>query len=148
VCWEKVERQIEEIILKSLISCMNSIPQNPNCFELFGYDIFMDSNLKCWLLEVNSSPSLEKEFMLDEVIKQQLVDDIMQVVGPISYDRQRLLEIIERRRKEAEGLKSSINVATNSAWQLDQDLHYILNGQKLRRYGEVGHKNFKTIAPS
>lgn len=66
---------------------MNTIPQNPNCFELFGYDIFLDSNLKCWLLEVNSSPSLEKEFMLDEIIKQQLVDDIMEIVSPVSYNR-------------------------------------------------------------
>jgi len=66
---------------------MNVIPQNPNCFELFGYDIFIDSNLRCWLLEVNSSPSLEKEFILDEVIKQQLVDDIVEVVHPINYDR-------------------------------------------------------------
>jgi hypothetical protein len=57
--------------------------------------------------------------MLDEVIKQQLVDDIMEIVCPVSYNRERLLEIVERRRKEAEGLKSSINVATNSAWQLD-----------------------------
>lgn len=55
---------------------------------------------------------------------------------------------MERRRKEAEGLKSSINVSTNSNWQLDEDLHYILNGQKLRKYGETSHRNFKTVAPS
>jgi hypothetical protein len=31
---------------------------------------------------------------------------------------------------------------------LDEDLHYILSGKKFRKYGEVSHKNFKTIAPS
>lgn len=75
--WSNVERQIEDIVLKSLVACMNEIPQNSNCFELFGYDIFIDDNLKCWLLEVNSSPSLEKEFPIDQIIKQQLVDDIV-----------------------------------------------------------------------
>lgn len=78
---------------------MNSIPQNPNCFELFGYDIILDSDCRCWLLEVNSSPSLEKEFILDEVVKQQLVDDIFDIVSPIAYDRARLLQVIERRRR-------------------------------------------------
>lgn len=39
--------------------------------------------------------------MLDEIIKQQLVDDIMEIVSPLSYDRHRLFEIVERRRKEA-----------------------------------------------
>jgi hypothetical protein len=70
---------------------MNCIPQNPNCFELFGYDVFIDSDLKCWLLEVNSSPSLEKDFIIDEVLKQQLIDDTIQVVNPLKYDRQRLM---------------------------------------------------------
>jgi tubulin polyglutamylase TTLL5 len=32
VSWERIEKQIDEIILKSLIACMNVIPQNPNCF--------------------------------------------------------------------------------------------------------------------
>ena len=78
---------------------MNCIEPNPNCFELFGYDIMLDEDLKCWLIEVNSSPSLEKDFIIDEIVKQQLVDDIIQIVNPISYDRKRLLEVITRRRK-------------------------------------------------
>ena len=128
---------------------MNTIPQNPNCFELFGYDIFIDTNLKCWLIEVNSSPSLEKEYTLDEIIKQQLVDDIIQIVNPISYDRLRLLEIVQRRRKEAEGLKSSIITSTNSTWQFNEDLNYVLHGKKLRKYGEPPeNNNFKILAPS
>jgi len=43
--------------------------------------------------------------------------------------------VVERRRKEAEGLKSSINTGNNSTSQLNEDLDYILRGQKLRRYG-------------
>ena len=70
---------------------MNVIEPNPNCFELFGYDIIIDENLQCWLIEVNSSPSLEKDFLIDEVLKQQLVDDVIEIVNPISYDRSRLL---------------------------------------------------------
>jgi hypothetical protein len=78
---------------------MNAIDQNPNCFELFGYDIIIDEGLKCWLIEVNSSPSLEKDFIIDEIVKQQLVDDVIEVVDPIPYDRARLLEVVSRRRK-------------------------------------------------
>ena len=95
----QVQPQIESIVLKSLISTMNCIEPNPNCFELFGYDIMLDEDLKCWLIEVNSSPSLEKDFLIDEIIKQQLIDDIVEIVSPIAYDRKRLLEVVVRRRK-------------------------------------------------
>ena len=94
ISWEDIWGQIIEVILKSLIACMNEIPQNRNCFELFGYDIILDSNLKCWLLEVNSSPSFEKEFPLDELIKQQLTNDIIFLLDLTSFDRVRLKEVL------------------------------------------------------
>lgn len=44
-----------------------------HCFELFGLDIIIDTNMKCWLLEVNSNPSLEAANREVSAIKHRLV---------------------------------------------------------------------------
>lgn len=44
----------------------DQIPFQTNAFELFGYDLMMDSKMKMWLIEVNSSPSMGQEHLLDE----------------------------------------------------------------------------------
>jgi hypothetical protein len=36
------------------------VPYKNNCFEILGFDILLDTNLKTWLLEVNLSPYLIK----------------------------------------------------------------------------------------
>ncbi len=52
-----------------------------NAYELFGFDVLFDSNLKPWLLEVNVSPSLHSTSLLDEAVKEPLINDTLNIVG-------------------------------------------------------------------
>jgi len=69
----KLFRKIDDIIVKTIISCESLfnnavemfVPAKENCFELFGFDILIDSALKPWLIEVNLSPSLNCDTQLD-----------------------------------------------------------------------------------
>jgi tubulin polyglutamylase TTLL5 len=145
--------QTKEIILKSLVCCQYDIPYCPSCFELFGYDIIIDSDMKCWLLEINTSPSLERTNVLDDDIKLNLVNDILTLVEPINYDRDALVNILERRIQQ----ETKVSIKSNSETylysptiQMNIDLNKIFRGCVPRSYGEpvTKCKKFEMIAPS
>jgi len=90
-----VLQEIKSICLKTLISVETQInllvQKNPttrnNCFELYGFDVMIDSNLKPWVLEVNVLPSLSSSSVFDKRIKTMLVCDALTVVGIRGYDK-------------------------------------------------------------
>lgn len=51
-----------------------------HCFELYGYDILIDSKLKPWLLEINASPSLSANTPADYELKLQMLSSCLDVV--------------------------------------------------------------------
>lgn len=52
-----------------------------SCFETYGFDVLIDTDLKPWLLEVNICPSLSSGSPLDKRIKTKLVADTLTLVG-------------------------------------------------------------------
>jgi tubulin polyglutamylase TTLL5 len=43
---------------------------------------------------------LAREFIIDDLVKQHLIDDAIDLVAPPSFDRERLVEVLERRIRE------------------------------------------------
>lgn len=56
------------------------------CFELYGFDIMLDSDLKAWLLEVNISPSFSSSSPFDKNVKTKLACDTLTLVGVKIFD--------------------------------------------------------------
>lgn len=77
---------IEPIVLESL---RNLVVHRNNCFDLFGFDVLIDSDLKPWLLEVNLSPSLATDSSLDLHIKSNLIADTFNLIGVRGFDRKK-----------------------------------------------------------
>ena len=78
--WEKLWVKIESIIILTVINLAGHIPDLDCCFELFGFDIMVDSQLKPWLIEVNAGPALSLENAVDQQIKPDLIKDVISLL--------------------------------------------------------------------
>ena len=85
------------VVIKSLVVVDDKMTYQPCCFELFGYDVLIDSDLKPWLIEVNASPSLGRENKLDVRVKNAMIADIIRMLDPAPYDRAALARVLKRR---------------------------------------------------
>jgi len=86
-----------DVIIKTILAgenyVQNQMKKNgthrTNCFEILGFDILIDSDLKPWLLEVNLSSSLACDSPLDFSIKSNLINDTFNLIGVKRFDRKK-----------------------------------------------------------
>ena len=95
---DELFEKVHDLIIKVCISVESHVlhsinrlsDHRNNCFELFGFDVLIDANLKPWLMEVNVSPSLSSSSPLDARIKTTLMSDIFNLVGFRVYDKKKI----------------------------------------------------------
>ena len=142
--------QVKDIIIKVFACCQNDIPYCPSTFEMFGFDVIIDTNFRCWLLEINSSPSLERSNVLDDEIKLPLVKDIIKIIDPVDIDKLALINVLERYMKIKNNSKNKDVYLYSPKIQLNMDLNNIFMGKLPRKYGEVPKDmgRFEMICPN
>ena len=89
---DKLLNRIDDIILKTLCTVQPFISHiyrssQPNdstsaiCFQILGFDIFLDNTLKPKLLEVNHTPSFTTDSPLDKHVKKTVIRDCLKMIG-------------------------------------------------------------------
>ena len=71
---------IQDIIIKCFKSVQNVIAKDRHCFEMYGYDILIDENLRPWLIEINANASLTANTEIDADNKIIMLDDLLTIV--------------------------------------------------------------------
>lgn len=89
--WKRIEHCVARSLLSIEDVCATATQDwakyRGSCFELFGFDVLLDDNLKPWVLEVNLSPSLSVESSLDFGVKTNMISDLFNLVGFNLFDR-------------------------------------------------------------
>lgn len=98
---ERLWQEIQAIVVKTLLCaqpmlshvyrmCQPDDATNGMCFEILGFDIFVDHKCRPWLLEVNHSPSFTTDTPLDHSIKGRVVSDAMSLLDLSPSNRKHL----------------------------------------------------------
>lgn len=68
------------------------------CFELLGFDVMLDKDIKPYLLEVNHAPSFATDSPLDYEIKKGLFVNMFKMLGlTIERKKEKLMHAYEQK---------------------------------------------------
>lgn len=120
--YKTIKKKMKDLIVKTIISVeppiMDAVHEYCNskkvCYELYGFDIMIDSNLKPWLIEVNISPSFSSSSPFDKTLKSKLICDTLTVVGikPTNHDK---FEKEERKKLQTKALGHDVEETKTSS---------------------------------
>ena len=143
--------RIYDLIIKSIIcgeaavfsAIKKTLVHRTNCFELFGYDVMLDSDLKPWLIEINLSPSLACDSPLDMEIKSTLITNAFNLAGVKQFDRRKESENkAKSRMRSYQNKRRSLNQKFKDLFQPPRDSG--LNG--IITFNQIKNKRSQAVA--
>jgi tubulin monoglycylase TTLL3/8 len=79
IYFEKIKPKIRDIVLWTMSSSQDMIENRKNSMELYGLDIMVDTDYEAYLIEVNSSPSMEHSTEITATLVQEVSEDVIKV---------------------------------------------------------------------
>ncbi|KAI8614648.1 tubulin-tyrosine ligase family-domain-containing protein [Chytriomyces sp. MP71] len=132
--FQKVLENIKHAIVSTVISshAANSSGTRmyaanvSSCYELFGFDVLLDANLKPWVMEVNISPSLKASCDMDMAVKSRLAVDLFNLVGVRVKD----LDASQKKQKKKSYQRPFLTIAERQKmrhFSLNTDFNLLLD---------------------
>eukprot|EP00878_Enallax_costatus_P021946 GHUV01023261.1.p1 GENE.GHUV01023261.1~~GHUV01023261.1.p1 ORF type:complete len:202 (+),score=84.85 GHUV01023261.1:416-1021(+) len=77
---------IQALVVHTVKALQQVMINDRHCFELYGFDVIIDSDMTPWLIEVNASPSLTTTTKADRLLKFKVINDTLNIVTPPSWN--------------------------------------------------------------
>ncbi|CAM4641834.1 unnamed protein product [Leuciscus chuanchicus] len=127
---DKFWDDVSELVAKTLIVAQPHVlkayrehrPRDPPgstsvCFELLGFDVILDRDLKPWLLEINRAPSFGTDDKIDVDVKKGALLDALKLLNIRASDEQQ--NLAEQRAETQRRLNEPGNIRKRVARTVD-----------------------------
>ncbi|EGR30770.1 tubulin-tyrosine ligase family protein, putative [Ichthyophthirius multifiliis] len=95
IFFNQIQPKLKQIIIYSLKSCQDQVSGRKNSMELVGYDFMIDSQYQPWLIEINSSPSMDYSTSITKDLVQRVLKDTVKVVVDYSMAKKGTKKLVD-----------------------------------------------------
>ena len=78
---EEIKQKCKDIIIYSLQAVQDVLDNRKGSMEMLGYDIMIDEQFNPWLIEVNSSPTMEFSTSITKTLATNVMESVVKVIS-------------------------------------------------------------------
>lgn len=83
----RIEPQLLDILRTTILSSWGYIEWRPGAVGFYGFDIILDSDLRCWLIEVNKCPDMSYSTPITKNLVKSFFEDFAKVLVDKKLDQ-------------------------------------------------------------